>query len=119
MIDFSDIGEVAAEVERKKPTEELIEMAIMELDNVCDGARTLDGVGFAGMHTRTGKKIAKRLNKYPDYKLTRHEIVWAQMSLGYYLNTQLSWLKKDFKEAIMDAYANAAERERNKCKLIK
>ncbi len=118
MIDFSDIGEVAAKVEHKKPTEELIEMAIMELDSVCDGARTLDGVGFAGMHTRSGKKIAKRLG-YPNYKLTRYEIVWAQMSLKYYLNTQLSWLKKDFKEAIIDAYANAAERERSKCKLIK
>ena len=116
MIDFSDIGEIAAKVERKKPTEELIEMAIMELDSVCDGARTLDGVGFAGMHTRTGKKIASRLG-YPNYKLKRFEIVWAQMSLRYYLNTQLSWLKKDFKEAIQDAYAN--ERERSQCKLIK
>lgn len=108
MIDFSDILETVEEVEKEKPTEELIEMAILQLDSVCDGAITQDGVGFAGMHTRKGKWIAAKL--LAGNKLNKFEIIWAKFSLPYYLNTQLGWLKQDFKMAIEDARLNEMHR---------
>ncbi len=102
-IDLSNINEVVAEVEKEKPAEELIEQAIVQLDSVCDGAITQDGIGFAGMHTYIGKKIASRLKQ--GIKLTIREIRWADRALPYYLNTQLNWLsKKDFNLAIKNAF---------------
>ncbi len=110
MIDLDDILETVEEVEKEPPTEELVEMAILQLDSVCDGAITDDGVGFAGMHARTGKKIAARLKT--GLKLTMLQARWARHALSYYLNTQLDWIdKEDFKIAADDAYEKARTRE--------
>ena len=103
MIDFSDILETVETVEAEAPNETLIEMAILQLDSVCDGARTQDNMGYAGMHTYIGKKIAGRLKQ--GTKLTIRDIRWAEKALPYYLNTQLTWLsKKDFNLAINNAF---------------
>lgn len=84
--------------------------ALMLLDGRCDGAITDDGVGFAAMHTYTGKKIAAKIANGYHYRW--FELEWMGDSLPYYFNTQLAHIDADvFKECINDLLGEAHKRE--------
>ncbi len=95
----------------KESAEIFIKELINQLDAVCDGASTDDGVGFAGQHTRRGKRIA-HFNR-AGYSLRVRDIEWAQVSLPYYFNTQLKHVdKENWKLTCSLAMELAADNER-------
>ena len=108
-LNLDDLSQAVEDIETQPDKEHLIEEAIIQLHQNCDGARTQDQIGFAGMHTHIGKRIGAKLLE--GGKLTIPEIQWAGKALPYYMNTQLSWfVYTDFLLAIDHAKENAANR---------
>lgn len=96
MIDLPDMG---LPEEDRIEIEDIIPLAIQQMDAVCDGAATRDDVGFAGMHARTGKKIAHYYRTRMTFQWWM--IGWIERALPHYFNTQLIWVdKEEFKTSI-------------------
>lgn len=83
---------IAAALHSRFPGFKLVERALMYMDGRCDGAASLDGVGFNGTHSSIGKSMAQQLAA--GRKLTRKQLAVAYKIIPTYMNTQLTWIDK-------------------------
>ncbi len=108
-LNLDDLSQAVKDIEEQPDKEYLIIEAIIQLHQNCDGAVSQDEIGFVGYHTHFGKRIGRKLEEGGE--LTLPEIEWAKNALPYYMNTQLTWLKKmDFDIGIYHATLNATNR---------
>lgn len=84
---------IADTMRQRWPGARDVERALLYLDGRCDGAITLDGVGFNGRDTHYGKDLARQIAS--GTRLTPNQLTAAYKMIGTYKNTQLAWLDWD------------------------